>query len=182
MSIFLNYFDWQFAGYLPEKIIAWIWIFTTIIFILFFWRNKSVKIYSVTIVTLLILSIIPMAIPFFGIVNYLTKQGDYQEIKLNENFRIERTQHHPLSMPRVYIYKKYLGILEKNICRTDYREIIENVMNLKNNDSIFSIDLKETPIQSARLISDNYKKIEIEYKIKDKKKIIQHELNLKDGY
>ncbi len=123
-----------------------------------------------------------MAIPFFGIVNYLTKQGDYQEIKLNENFRIERTQHQPLSMPRVYIYKKYLGILEKNICRTDYREIIENVMNLKNNDSIFSIDLKETPIQSARLIFENDKKIEIEYKIKDKKKIIQHELNLEDGY
>ena len=72
--------------------------------------------------------------------------------------------------------------MEKNICRTDYREIIENVMNLKNNDSIFSIDLKETPIQSARLIFENDKKIEIEYKIKDKKKIIQHELNLEDGY
>jgi hypothetical protein len=123
-----------------------------------------------------------MAIPFFGIINYLTKKGDYQQIKLNENYRIERTQQHPLSMPRIYIYKKYFGILEKNICRVDYREIIQNVMNLEDDYSILSVDLKETPIQSARLVSENFGKIKIEYKINNNTKIIQHELYLDDGY
>lgn len=182
LSLFLNYFDFQYAGYWTEKIIAWFWIFSTFIFILIFLKKYWMKYYLLALNGLILLSIIPMGIPFFGIINYLTKSGDYQQIKLNEIYRIERTQHQPLSMTRIYVYKKIGGILEKNICRPDYREVIENVMNIKNSNEIFSYNLKETPIQDAKLKFINRDSIGIEYKINDAKKIVYHKLRNQDGY
>jgi hypothetical protein len=53
-----------------------------------------------------------MGIPFSGIIYYFSTIDDYQQIKLNKNYRIERTRQQALSIPRIYIYKEN-GILEK---------------------------------------------------------------------
>ena len=55
-NVFLNYLDWQFYGYYTEKVIAWIWMVFTSIYVVVFWRSKKVKIYFSTIVTILFLS------------------------------------------------------------------------------------------------------------------------------
>lgn len=182
-SLFLNYFDWQLYGYYTEKIVAWIWIFFTLIYIIGFFKNKNVRIYFFTLIGLLILSILPMALPLFGIYYYLTDYGDYQQIKIDDNLRIERTQQQPLSMPRVYIYENYFGLFEKNICRPSYEEIVEKVLGIEDDyDKLNSIDLKETPIQKVKLIAKNSDSIGIEYQILNQKKIIYHPLKNDDGY
>ena len=123
-----------------------------------------------------------MAIPFFAMIDFISQNGDFQEIKLNKKYRIERTQQQPLSMIRVYFYKNHFGILEKNICRPDYSEIVEEVMNLKNNENISSFDMKSIPIQNAKLVSENIDSIGIEYRIANKKKVVYHRLYNEDGY
>ena len=176
ISIILNWNNWKFAGYFTDKIIAWIWIVLTLFFIIIFWKIKYVKIYFFSIVALLALSVLPMAIPLFGIYFYLTNEGDYQQIQLNNNFRLERTKQQALSLPRVYIYEKHFGILEKNISRPNYSEILQEMFKDLN------LNRKETTIQSAKFISKNKDSIGIEYEILNTKKTIYHKLNNEDGY
>ncbi|MCT4315953.1 hypothetical protein HZP15_12445 [Elizabethkingia anophelis] len=166
ISLFLGYNDWNFYGYYTEKIIAWIWIVCTILFIITYRKNKKVRLYFYSLIILLFLSIIPMAIPFFGIVNYISDNGDYERIKLNENYRIERTRNHPLSLPRIYIYERRFGIIEKNIARPLYSEILEKISGENNPQDI--------PLQNAKLININNDSIGIEYQINNIKKVIHH--------
>ena len=102
---------------------------------------------------------------------------DYQQIKLNDTYRMERTKYQALSGPRVFVYKR-IGILEKNICRPVYREIVEKVLDLKTYES----GIDELSLQNVRFISINSDSIGIEYQILDRKKIIYHKLENDDGY
>lgn len=175
VSILLNYLDWQLSGYLTEKSIAWFWILLTLIYIIKFWKLKKVRIYFISLISLLFLSIIPMLIPFYGIYFYLTAEEDYQQLELNNNIRIEITRQSALSMPRVYIYEKYFEIFEKNICRPTFMKIYEKVTDN-------SIEPNNIEIIKAVLITKHTDSIGIEYQILNSKKIIYHKLNNKYGY
>ncbi|WP_158976252.1 hypothetical protein [Cellulophaga sp. L1A9] len=105
-----------------------------------------------------------MAIPFFGIVHYFSTLNDYQQLNLNDTYRIERTKHQVLSAQRVYIYEKS-GILKKNIARPTYSSILEKIGINNSLD-----DFRKMPIQDATLIIVNKDSIGILYKIADEKK------------
>lgn len=179
LGIILTFNDYSYLGYYSDKIINWLWLGFTFIIIFKFWNKKSIKVFFFILVSIVLLSILPMAIPFFCIINYFTTTGDYQQIQLNSNYRIERTRQNSLSMERIYVYEKK-GILEKNICRPDYFQIAEKVLSIKTSDN--SIDIDSLFIKSAKLIRINNEEIEIKYQILDKKKSLTHKLNNNDGY
>lgn len=179
LGIILTFYDYSYLGYYSDKIINWLWLGFTFIIIFKFWNKKSVKVFFFALVSIIVLSILPMAIPFFGIINYFTKTGDYQQIQLNSNYRIERTRQSSLSMERIYVYEKK-GILEKNICRPDYSQIVEKVLNINTFDN--SINMDSLDIKDCKLIAINKDEIEIEYQILDKKKSLLHKLNYDYGY
>src|SRR5690606_21161931 len=108
----------------------------------------------------LLFSVLPMGIPFFGILYYFTTIGDYQQISLNNEYRIERKKQQALSVIRIYVYKRS-GILEKNICRPVYTEIIRNVLNAERIKN--SLNEKNIPIQAAILVSVDNDSIAIKY-------------------
>ena len=175
----MTFYDYSYFGYYTDKIINWLWLGFTLIVINRFWKTKAIKIYFFSLLSFLLLSILPMAIPFFGILFYFTTIDDYQQIKLNSEYRIERTQQHALSMSRIYIYKR-IGIFEKNICRPVYSEVIENILNVERAKNLF--DEEKLSIQEAKLISANNDSIGIEYKISNKNKLIYHKTVNDDGY
>ncbi len=177
-GIILSFNDYSYCGYYTDKIINWTWLAFTLVIVNRLWKKRTTKICFFSALTLLVLSVLPMGVPFLLILNYFTTIDDYQQIKLNDNYRMERTSQHPLSMPRIYIYKKE-GLLEKNIYRTAYLDIIQNVVNA--NEDIPNIDEKNTPIQETKLISINSDSIGIEYKILNKKGIFYHKFD-DDGY
>ena len=177
-GVILTFYDYSYRGYYSDKIINWIWLLLNFLIIIIYWKKKFVKISLLIVVLFLSLSIIPMGIPFFGKVYYFSTIDDYQQIKLNENYRIERTRQNALSMPRIYIFQDK-GILEKNICRTKYQEIIQKIE--KKNSYSSDIDERTTQIQQAKLISINKDSLGIEYKILNKKGIFYHKFE-DDGY
>ena len=179
IGVFMSFYDYSYYGYWTDKIINWIWLIFTATVIFWFWKNKITRIYFFSLLTLILLSVLPMAIPFFGIVFSFTTINDYQQIKLNDSFRIERTRQQAMSMPRIYVYQR-IGFLEKNICRPVYGEIIESVLNLKENES--NIDEEKLSIQEAKLVSVNNDSIGIEYKILNNKILIYHKIKNDDGY
>ena len=179
LGVFMTFYNYSYYGYYTDKAINWIWLGFTGIIMIWFWKMKAIKVYFFSLLTLLLLSILPMAIPFFGIVFYFSTIYDYQQFSLNSEYRIERTRQQALSLQRVYVYKK-TGIIEKNICRPVYDEIKENVLNIDRSKN--SIDEKQFSIQNAKFISCNTDSIGIEYQISGKRKIIYHKLKNDDGY
>ncbi len=179
IGIVLTFNDYSYRGYYTDKIINWTWLLLSFLIVIIYWNKEYIKISLITFIIFIMLSIIPMGIPFFGMVYYFSSIDDYQQIQLNENYRIERTRQNALSMPRIYIYKEN-GILEKNICRPSYSEILGKVLNVEEYKN--SIDERKTDIQNARLVLINNDSIGIEYQILNKKKIIYEKLNENDGY
>ena len=177
-GVAMTFYDYTYQGYYTTKMINWVWLLLTISVIILNWKIKSIRIYFFSLLTLLVLSILPMGIPFAGIVYYFTTIGDYQQIEINENYRLERTNHQALSLTRIYIYEKK-GFLEKNIYRTPYSDVIRNTINKAPYP--LNHDEKKIPIQRIKFISSNNDSIGIEYQILDMKAIFYHKFD-DDGY
>ncbi len=83
-NIIIGFYDYSFYGYWTDKVIGWLWIVLTILVIIIFWKKRIAKIYLITLCLIIFLSIIPMLIPFFGILYFFTTMGDYERIELNK--------------------------------------------------------------------------------------------------
>jgi hypothetical protein len=177
-GVTMTFYDYCYQGYYTNKMINWIWLVLTISIIVLYWKIKFVRIFFFSLLTLIVLSILPMAFPFVGIVKYFTTIDDYQQIKINEKYRLEVTEQQPISMTRIYIYQKS-GLLEKNIYRTPYDDIIKNTIGKEP----YSLNLKgrNIPIQSIKFISSNNDSLGIEYQILDLKAVFYHKFK-DDGY
>lgn len=182
--IILSQVNLQIKGEYTYQIIAWSWIVFTLYIIIKFRIIIYIKIYAIVLLALVGLSILPMAIPFFVIINFLFNTNTSQTIKLNNEYKIEVTKK-ILAMKRVYIYKtesKFLVLENKdNLVRPDYSEIVAKTLDI-NSDDPNLYNYESEPIQNAKFIAINKDSIGIEYQILDKKKIIYHNLNETYGY
>jgi hypothetical protein len=133
-----------------------------------------IKVYFGLLISGIILSILPMMIPFFGIIHYFSTIGCEQRIRLDDTYRIERGRPGALYRPLITIYKKE-GIFEKQISRIPYSDIIEKTV--QPSEEIY-LDDKKLPIQEAKLINVNQDSIGIEYRILNKQKVIYHKNKL----
>ena len=79
----------SFAGYWSDRILFWIWVFTTPFIIILCWKKLFTKIYFGLLVIVLILSILPMAIPFFAIFLSASGKGRINNFNLDNNIRIQ---------------------------------------------------------------------------------------------
>ena len=176
--------DYSFWGYYSDKVLNWVWLVFTLIVFVWFWKKRATQIYFVSLLTLLILSILPMGIPFFAIIDSFLPLSDHQQITLNREYRIDKAQG-LLGGCRVCVYKR-IGILEKNICKPVYYRVLDRVLG-PDSDTVYAgskihIVSQETPIQSMKFINANNDSIGIEYQILGKKKVIYHKLNHDDRY
>ncbi|ASE63843.1 hypothetical protein EGY07_17690 [Chryseobacterium indologenes] len=169
-EVVLSLNHYSFSGYYTDKIINWMWLAMTLLIILRFWRKKVVKAYFAVLIFSVLLSMLPMMIPFFALVNYFSTLDDYQQIQLDKIYRIERTRRNVLDKPKVYIYKNE-GIVEKEIYKVPYLEIVEKVFQDHFTNDIAG---EAQPIQKAKLVSVDKDSLGIEYEIMNKKNIFYH--------
>lgn len=174
--------DWQFLGYWTPKIIGWSWLISTLILIVVFWQKRWVKFYGALLLSMVGLSILPMAIPFFGLILFFSTIDDYQQITLNDTYRLEVTRHSVLSMPRVYIYQKQSALFEKNTHRPFFGDIAETILEPKTYDERLQIDDLPPYLDNARFVNENTDGIFVEYEFQGRKKVIFHPFGENDGY
>lgn len=170
-EVVLNFNKYSYRGYYTDKIIGWLWLAMTVFIIIKLWKNKAIKAYFGFLVAGIILSILPMMIPFFALLSYFSTIDSYQRISLNDEYRIERHRPGALSKPQIAIYQKK-GIFEKRIGKTPYVVVLEKVLQRPSID--ISSDERNESIQEAKLVSANKDSIGIEYKIMNKKQIFYH--------
>ncbi|NML70245.1 hypothetical protein HHL23_10595 [Chryseobacterium sp. RP-3-3] len=167
-GVVLNFNRYSFAGYYTDKAINIIWLLCTVLTVIWFWREKTAKIYGILLVALMLLSIIPMMIPFFGIVYYFSTADDFQQIQLDNTYRIERTRPGALSKIKIQVYKNE-GLIEKQLYDTPYQQVLKNTLEDQHDPN--------PPIQKAKLVNLSKDSIGIEYLIQGHRKVFYHKEN-----
>lgn len=167
------YCFWQmsFAGYWSDRVIFWIWLLVTPIVIVSFWKKTGTKIYFWLLVAGLILSILPMAIPFFGILLAGSGSGRLNHFSLENNIRVQTVNYGVMGRPRLQIVKD--GLLFDKIKLEDGDEIFTNdttwieVKDVNDPKNIIkSPELKTLEIRdakNARLINETDTSIAVKY-------------------
>jgi hypothetical protein len=110
------YFGWRISiiGYWSDRVLFWIWLVLTVVVIVKSWRRRGTKIYAALLVLLLILSMVPMMIPFFSIILVgFGLERDYAK-NIDEKIRIQQVNKSLLSRATLEVIEKK-GIYEQKI-------------------------------------------------------------------
>lgn len=141
-------FNISFVGYWTDRVIFWIWFLLTILVLIVFWKKRITKVYLISLIVGLILSLLPMGLPFFAIVFSSCGIDRGQVYHINNNVRLQEIVKSPIAKPIIQIIEGY-AIFEKNIVETDFElemdsqylnafdaEIINLIANSKDSLSI----------------------------------------------
>jgi len=125
LNVCLYYFArMSFVGYWSDRVIFWLWLLETPIVVFLFWKKIATKIYFWLLVAGLILTILPMALPFFGILLSGSGSGRLNHFNLGNNIRVQTVSYGVMGRPRLQIVKD--GLLFDKIKLEDGDEIFTN--------------------------------------------------------
>lgn len=169
MNFMMTFYNFHFRGYWTEKIIAWIWLATTPVWIVLFWRSIWTKIYTGILSIALMISILAMAIPFFCFVYFVSTIDDYQQIQITPQYRMEISRIGVLApVASVEVYQVKYVIFERKIVNDDYKLVLE---------ALSQTDVKHPHVDDVRMIQSNSSNgnIVLEYHLNGKTVTVSHE-------
>jgi hypothetical protein len=154
--LYINY-SMSIAGYWSERIIIWLWIILTVYLIGKNWYDNLAQASCSLLIFLIVLSMIPMMIPFLAIMNIITCNDRIFVRKLGENMRIQIMQKSPVVGQGIEIVEQGY-ILEKAIVQVDaeIRDIrkAKSIKILKNTKDSLKLEF----IFSDKKIFESYRK------------------------
>lgn len=132
------------AGYWSDRLLFWFWAFGTLACLIVFWKSLLTKIYLALLVAGVILSILPMMLPFWAITLAATglERGDWVSPP-DGKYRVQIIKS-VMSKPQLQVIEN-MGLFEKIRATTDTEFLRNN--NLKiGYESLKDVKLlKETP-------------------------------------
>lgn len=117
-------------GYYSDAVLFWLWLFSSFVIIIVFWKKLLAKLLLVCIIITFALSIIAMMLPFYALLNSTTSLGLYIDKNLNENYRAQIVGYGPMVYPWLEIIEKK-GLFEKRIIKCTDSEIMNDNLDLK---------------------------------------------------
>ena len=141
----------SYAGYWSDRVIFWLWLLVTLLVVISFWKNIWTKIYFCLLVATLILTILPMAIPFFGLLLAGSGSGRLNHFSLENNMRVQTVGYGIMGRPRLQIVKD--GLLFDKI-------VLEDGDEIEKNDSTW---LEIRRAKNAKLIGETDTSITVKY-------------------
>ena len=160
-----SFWRMSFTGYWSDRVIFWIWLLLTPIITFGFWKKLWAKIYFWLLVAGLILTILPMAIPFFGIILAGSGSGRYNHFSLENNVRVQTVGYGVMGRPRLQIVKD--GFLFDKIKFEDGDEIGSNdvisikPLHAKNDEDLPAFEIRDA--KNAELIKETDTSVTVKY-------------------
>ena len=141
-------------GHWIDWSLFWCWFIMTFIVTLTQIKKRWAFGYSMTLIFLTVLSLLPMGIPFLTVVAFAIDPRD-NSIKLNSRVTLRETAKSVIALPTIEAVKNYY-IFEKTIGTTDF--------NFNVNDKSYRLGDVETV---REMTNDNADRLTIEFKFKD---------------
>lgn len=142
------------AGYWTDRILFWLWFFGTFHIIIIFWKKLLTKIYFGLLAVGVILSILPMMLPFWAIVLSSTGRGIHLKKQITREYRLQVVGYSIMGRPLIEIIKNK-GILEKRVANTNRNVFINDSIEINIWDIKDARFLNETDSSIAIQFSDN---------------------------
>ena len=105
------------TGQLSDKVLFWTWLIMTPIITFKYFKSSWTKLYLGIIGILIVLSLIPMAIPFISIVGFAS--GMDNERLVNE-YKLREGSKSAIAIPKIYLLKQW-GVFEREIGETEFQ-------------------------------------------------------------
>ena len=156
------------AGYWNDRVLFWLWFFSTFFILITFWKKLLIKIYFGLLVVGVILSILPMMVPFWAIVLSSTGRGVHLIKQITPVYRLQTVGYSIIGRPLIEIIKNK-GILEKRVANTnrnvfinDSTEIIiwdiKDARFLNQTDSSIAIQFSDDKLSGEMAIAKEINK------------------------
>lgn len=117
-------------GYYSDVVLYWLWFLTSFVVIVIFWKKIMAKLLLGGIILAIILSILPLMMPFYAWILSTTSLGLMIDKNLNEKYRAQIVSYSAMAPPWLEVIEKH-GLLEKRILKsTDYQLMNDN-LNIK---------------------------------------------------
>lgn len=117
-------------GYYSDVVLYWLWFLTSFVVIIIFWKKIMAKLLLGGIILAIILSILPLMMPFYAWILSTTSLGLMIDKNLNEKYRAQIVSYSAMASPWLEVIEKH-GLLEKRILKsTDYQLMNDN-LNIK---------------------------------------------------
>lgn len=144
LDIFLYWnYKISFAGYYTDCVVFWVWIISFCITIKNYWKETIAKIGLGFLVLGLVLSIIPMGLPFFGLMIFATGGGAYYKTNLNDTYRFQSVHYGFMGRPQSYLIEKKHFFFEKEVSHLPIDwEGLKEVSLVNENDEYLNIKIK----------------------------------------
>ena len=180
----------SFAGYWSDRVIFWLWLLTTPIVVFLFWKKIGTKIYFWLLIAGLILTILPMALPFFGILLSGSGSGRLNHFNLENNIRVQTVSYGVMGRPRVQIVKD--GLLFDKIKLEDGDEIftndttwvevkdVNNPKNITKSPELKTLEIRDA--KNAKLIKETDTSITVKYFFENDTVEATHRFEEKKGF
>lgn len=153
--VFFYFFKMSFNGYWSDRILLWIWLCTTSMLIIIFWKKIWAKSFLGLLSVGLVLSILPMALPISLFYLSGSGKGRLNHFNLDESLRLQTVAYSLMTIPRVQIVED--GVLFDRI-------IVEKFAKISKNDNI---EAKISDAIDAKLVTKNDSSITVKYFFKN---------------
>ncbi|WP_146171803.1 hypothetical protein [Flavobacterium magnum] len=156
------------SGYWFDRILFWIWFCATLYLVSAFWKRLWIRRYFYFLCAIILLSVLPMAMPFVAIILSSTGQGLYYNKKISDKYRFEVIQYGFLGRPVMNIdeqtfpfEKEIITLLNKSIPVDSTKTIdpweIKNVDFIGENDNSIFLNISSDK-QHAKVTFTKYTK------------------------
>lgn len=144
LDIFLYWnYKISFAGFYTDCVVFWVWIISFCKAIKNYWKETIAKVGLGFLVLGLLLSIIPMGIPFFGLMIFATGGGAHYKTNLNDEYRFQCVNYSVIGIPHSFIVENKYFFFEQEIAENiaGWQEL-KNVSLVNENDEYLNIKIK----------------------------------------
>ena len=131
LDCFLYFFrQISLRGYYSDIVLFWLWLFMSFVIIVVFWKKIMAKFLLAGLILALIASIIPMMIPFYGLLLSTTPMGLMKDKNLNEKYRAQIVGYSVMTTPWLEVIEKK-GVIEKRIFKCTDSQILDDNPDVK---------------------------------------------------
>ncbi|MDR2235903.1 MAG: hypothetical protein LBE92_07245 [Chryseobacterium sp.] len=130
-------------GYYADIILFWLWISGSIAIVIAFWKKLWAKLFLGTMISGLILSMLPMGLPFYFLVFATTPAGLWMSKDLSKDYRAQIVSYSVMVPPWLQVIQK-TGPFEKEILQCRDSQLQNDQMEVRIRNSKDIIFEKET--------------------------------------
>ncbi len=123
-------FKISLRGYFADIILFWLWCLGSFLIIVIFWKTLLAKVFLLGMVSFVLLSMLPMGLPFYALALSTTPLGLWLSKDLNSSYRAQIVSYSVMVPPWLEVMEKKGGI-ERRVLQCKDRELLDDRLDVE---------------------------------------------------